>query len=284
MKNFTKLFLIMLLAGAALGLQAQYCAPPGFLSMGGVGEPFTGITNVTLGTLDNSSVWNDGATTSDVYTYHSSATVPDLQQGSAANISVTIQINVGNQNNTKVWIDWNQDQDFDDSGEELKYWVEHTAGVQPTSFNVPAGATLGTTRMRIATDMSEGQGHIIPEPCGYLNYPSHNLKQHGEIEDYDVNITASTGMKDNNSASSTFVIIPNVNGGVQVAYNLSKGANVVLDIYNVIGQKISTVTDGIQSAGSYSYTVDNAQLSNANIYFATLKVDDTIITKKFVLR
>lgn len=276
MKKFTKLFLILLLSGAALGLQAQYCIPPAWDT-----GPYTGIVNVTLGTLNNSSTINDGGV--EVYTYFNAEPVPDLEIGQQYTIYMTT---VGaTENNSRVWIDWNQDSDFDDNGEEIAAWNLQAAGPQNQDFTVPAGASTGTTRMRVYTDMSFDQGHILPTPCGYQDTLNHGLMQHGEVEDYDVNVTSSTGIEDNNGNSTAFAIIPNADGNMQIKYYLTHSADVTLDIYNVIGQKISTLTEGEQSAGSYSHTLDKTQLNNtANIYFATLRVDDTIITKKFVLR
>ena len=93
-----------------------------------------------------------------------------------------------NGHGSRVWIDYNQDGDFDDSGETAATFDNHGTVEQSASFTVPSAAVTGTTRMRVYTDMSEEQGHITPEPCGYLYDLDHYLMQHGEVEDYDVAI------------------------------------------------------------------------------------------------
>jgi hypothetical protein len=75
----------------------------------------------------------------------------------------------------RVWFDWNQDGDFTDLGEE---YLPTGAVAATTNFSidVPAGATNGTTRMRVRLTWTG----VIP-PCGSTGY--------GEIEDYSVVVT-----------------------------------------------------------------------------------------------
>lgn len=83
-----------------------------------------------------------------------------------------------------IWIDFNQDGDFDDAGEEV--YMENTTTAGPRSatgtINIPATATLGLTRMRVTA--SEGNaGTGVLTPCLSYGY--------GETEDYLVNIVSS---------------------------------------------------------------------------------------------
>lgn len=80
----------------------------------------------------------------------------------------------------KVWIDFNQDGDFEDAGEEV-FAVEDDTTAVSGMVSIPAGATLGLTRMRVAM-LSEA----TPAPC---ISPS---GAYGEMEDYCVNITEDT--------------------------------------------------------------------------------------------
>lgn len=268
MKKFTKLFLIMLLSGAALGLQAQYCPVTVDINSGDMR-----ITNVQINTINyNSPTWvgyvNTGESTS-------------LEQGASYNLSVSWDIGTFcSATDVRAYIDFNGDQDWYDTGEEVAAWNNQVTGNNSIMVNVPITATLGLTRLRVMNKMVVACGHDPIEPCG-----ADGFAYHGEVEDYDITITAATGVEDHNGTSATFAIFSNANGNMQIKYYLTHSADVTLDIYNVIGQKISTLTEGEQGAGSYSYILDKTQLNNtANIYFATLRVDNTIITKKFVLR
>ena len=78
-----------------------------------------------------------------------------------------------------VYIDYNKDGDFADSGELV--WTK--AGSQTTpvtgSITIPATATLGSTRMRVMMQYSS----IPSSSCGSYTY--------GQVEDYTLNIISS---------------------------------------------------------------------------------------------
>jgi hypothetical protein len=80
--------------------------------------------------------------------------------------------------NYSIWIDYNHDNDFTDSGERVVNISSDFSGYIAVNFTVPATAVPGTTRMRITI-----QNGIAASPCGA--YPR------GETEDYSVLITAA---------------------------------------------------------------------------------------------
>ncbi len=73
-----------------------------------------------------------------------------------------------------VWIDYNKDGDFADTGEKVYQGYGTTA--KTGSFTVSSTASTGTTRMRIAMKY----GAYATSSCGTFSY--------GEVEDYTVNI------------------------------------------------------------------------------------------------
>lgn len=84
---------------------------------------------------------------------------------------------------TAIWVDFNQDGDFADAGENVL--VEPTIAIGPRtitgSFYVPLGASLGETRVRVmVVENVSGTGLT---PCLVYGY--------GETEDYLINITAA---------------------------------------------------------------------------------------------
>ncbi len=153
----------------------------------GVGQPFGGgggttsycdsngnsvadeyISRVQLGSIDNTSGAGTGG-----YTDFTSVST-SLAAGSTNTISITptwtgTLYNEG----YSVWIDYNQDGDFADAGEQ----VYSQAATQTTpvsgSFTVPSGATEGATRMRVSMKYNG-----IPTACESFQY--------GEVEDYEV--------------------------------------------------------------------------------------------------
>lgn len=68
-----------------------------------------------------------------------------------------------------------------------------------------------------------------------------------------------------------------------ITYELSEQLHVKLEIFNILGQKMMTVTDGIQEAGVYTKTVNTRSLPSG-IYFCQLQAGDTYIeTIKMIL-
>ncbi|RLE39922.1 hypothetical protein DRJ16_07665, partial [Candidatus Woesearchaeota archaeon] len=75
-----------------------------------------------------------------------------------------------------AWIDYNQDGDFGDAGEQIYFDFGTVAGSSYVGFTVPADATMGYTYARFRLDSGGGLA-----PTG--------LAADGEVEDYRVYIT-----------------------------------------------------------------------------------------------
>lgn len=171
--------LAILLAYSPLARAQDYCTPPSFLS-----GPYTGITSVKVGSFENKSSFDVG------YKHYTEAGPIKVAQGGSYSMRVTTEhhlMNIGFTDllNMAVWVDWNQDGDFEDENERVIYWNGAAPGTTEGMLRVPADAKHGKTRMRVYEDMMEADGHITPTPCGYLNEPN-GLGQHGECEDYDL--------------------------------------------------------------------------------------------------
>ncbi len=151
-------------------------------SVSSIGQPYCSssytfyfqdyISNVNFNTISNPS----GPTGYSDFTSLNT----DIDVGYSYNLTTTI-VNFGaNPIYVEAWVDWNQDFDFDDAGESFSLGsvVGPTFGTDVSvSILVPAGASLGSTRMRI----SAARG-FVPDPCnsgGYL---------YGETEDYSVTV------------------------------------------------------------------------------------------------
>ena len=128
-----------------------------------------GITNVTIGTINNT-------TTTELGNYGDyTALVTDVQQSISVDLSVTVTYN---NYNVFAWIDWNNDLDFDDAGET--YYVGEFATTGVVSIPVPAAASLGNHRLRIG-GADSGLGSTIPsDPCYTGSW--------GAFEDYTLNV------------------------------------------------------------------------------------------------
>ncbi len=128
------------------------------------------ISNVTYAGINHSSGAEIGG-----YSDNSSQ-VATVLIGQSNSISVTI-VSPDPSDYVTAWIDWNQDKDFDDVGEE--YVVATNVG-PGGSYNInivtPNGALIGTTIMRVSVSFN-----VAPVSSGVI--------LEGEVEDYSVTVT-----------------------------------------------------------------------------------------------
>jgi len=143
------------------------------------------ISNVTLGTLNNSSICTTlapgpGSVVSQYSNYTSGTgapAAPNLVQGTGYPISIT-QTSCGGAygNIIGVWIDYNQNGLFTDAGENVFAPAQATGNQTKTgTVTIPLTAVAGLTRMRVVNVES-----TVVNPCGTYTW--------GETEDYLVNI------------------------------------------------------------------------------------------------
>lgn len=145
------------------------------------------ISRVTFGTLDNNTgtIQFPGMH----YAYYNTLTAPSLNRGSS--YTLTVEHDAGmTVHFVGVYIDFNQNNDFSDPG-ELVLSQGPFGSVSPATILVPipAGATLGTTRMRVMVfedDAYTFAGAVEPSPCTFDATPFFDW---GEAEDYNINIT-----------------------------------------------------------------------------------------------
>lgn len=152
-------------------VQAQYCSASG----GGV----VYICEVQFKTINNTGTGSDGYAD-----YTSLSATMDIGMTYPTTITASIEEPFGHE--CSVWVDWNQDFDFDDPGEEIETSLICPFCITPFIARItpPEGVLLGDTRMRVRITKDE-----TPNPCGTTFY--------GEVEDYTITVT------DNNGCSET---------------------------------------------------------------------------------
>jgi PKD repeat protein len=164
-----------------------------------------------------------------------------------------------------AWIDWNDDADFTDPGEQVAYVLVASVWSNVFSVTVPATAVTGSVVMRVKISYLLSDGAITP--CGEEVY--------GETEDYVVNIVAPANLQENGVEQIS--IYPNPTNGI-LNINLSKvGIEIQsIELRDVTGRIIAVVTpvNGIVTL--------NMTNESAGIYFVTVKSSEGTITRKVV--
>jgi chitodextrinase len=130
----------------------------------------------------------------------------------------------------RVWIDYNQDGDFDDSGETVYSKSRTTSSSISGSFTVPTSALTGSTRMRVSMKYN-----AYPTACETFSY--------GEVEDYTV-IISNTGTQNfeapaDEITDAVLSIYPNPVSDNQLNVMLNGAEAKEIRIYNLQGVLIN---------------------------------------------
>jgi hypothetical protein len=161
-----KIFLLLLLNLSFIIVAQEYCD-----STWG-NETDDWITNVTFNDINNTTGQESGFLSYGDYTYLST----DVAYYETHTISVSFFSSSQYTQCVAVWIDWNQDYDFDDAGEtyQLDCGIDATF---ETDIHIPYNAVPGLTRLRVSEKWSG-----FPDPCNIFN------SNYGETEDYTINV------------------------------------------------------------------------------------------------
>jgi hypothetical protein len=167
---------LLLSVSAILGLgiaaSAQYCTPV-FSTGCGIGDEIGSFT--TSGGTQNITTNLSTGCSPGFYIYHSTATVGQVQGQS---FSFTVQSGATYAQGFRIWVDWNNDQDFTDAGEDM--WNSVTNATTPFtgSITVPISVSPGVKRMRVRCNWST----LPTDPCASQTY--------GEAEDFNLLVLA----------------------------------------------------------------------------------------------
>lgn len=231
-----------------------------------VGSYLIGPTNVTFGTINNTTADYDKVT-------NYSNQINSMYKGDSARVFVTI--GPGNNEQVGIFVDWNNNGQFDLPSEEVYYASNVTAAgttslPTPTTtspigyIKVPCSASNGYHRMRVVSDW---YGAPRVDPC--------STKYYGDGEDYTIEVKDQPNPIANFSAVDTFYT-----SGFVVSLNTSVGSNMTYEWdYNNDG-----TYDGTTKDGYWQYTTNGT-------YFAKMRVTSTgcngilrdSITKKIVI-
>jgi len=194
----------------------EYC------TAGATNTSYEKISNVTFANITNNSTATAG--------YEDFTTVTgNVNAGQAYTFTATFSGTSYDADQVLVWIDYNQDGDFDDNGEQVLVTAKKKSP-WTGSITIPANAPAGKTRMRVRLHDSS----LTPNstPCGTSSF--------GQVEDYSLNIgqLAVSDVKKNNIS-----VYPNPASDVLNISNVSSKTK--FEIFNIGGQLVNQgTTDG----------------------------------------
>ncbi len=185
MKNITTLSGIVI--ASLMNAQLQYCMPTFQY-----GADSNMISNVTFGTINNSSsIQSSNAQIYENFT----AISTDLQLGNSYPISVKGPSSTF-PSDVVVFIDFNQNGNFDDAGES--FYIGRLDAANPANaftvnntIVIPVNAAIGSTRMRVLKNTNV-QAYSNPAAPNSISSACDSSLRAGQTEDYTVNIIGNT--------------------------------------------------------------------------------------------
>lgn len=268
------------------GVAPSYC-----LASGNINAFTDVIRRVNINTIDNLTI-----TENNRYSDFTSIST-DLQQGSSHNLTVQVNTDGAATYYIKAWIDWNQDFDFNDPGEEYDLGtannvIDGATSLSPLSITVPGGATLGTTRMRVMHRYNAAP----TDPC-------EDGTAGGEVEDYSINVTSLvpapeitvTGNGNNITDGDTVAITSNHTdfGGTSIGNTITRTFTIAntgnLDLavstptitgggaarFNMTTTPATTVVGGTSTTLVIDYTPTALVTSTATVTFVNGDADES---------
>ncbi len=161
-------------AGSATGCAISSFTTSGavYCSAGATSTSFEKISNVTFADINNNS-------TATVGYEDFTQVVGNITAGESYAFSASFTGSSYEDDQVLVWIDFNNDKDFDDAGEQVLVtdpkkspWIGNIA--------IPANVSAGQVRMRVRMHDSTLTPNVTP--CGNSSF--------GQVEDYTLNITS----------------------------------------------------------------------------------------------
>lgn len=219
-------------------IESSLCAPSLDCSLG------DGFRLVQIAEIDNDSECEGYGDFTDL--------VANLSQGTTNEI--TFETGYGDQN-VKVWIDFNDDNNFTTDEIVVPNFViapgQATGSYTETAIlTVPANAAIGEHRMRVK---SNWQAEVSDDPCAESEY--------GEVEDYTINIGVLS-IEDFQIGTGELIVTTLPDKKFEITLKTQFEGNVYVGVYNVLGQEVGFNKRIPKENGAFRLTLDMSKVTS----------------------
>lgn len=172
----------------------------------------------------------------------------------------------------KVILNWSTATEINNRGFEVERKADDNNWTM-IGFREGKGTTSQKQNYSLVDDVTAVSSKVI----------KYRLKQ----IDFNGNYTYSNEIEvNNNSVPDQFILEQNFpnpfNPNTKITFRLPERSNVVLKVFNQLGEEVALLAKGYYSEGTYEYSFDASKLSSGN-YIYTLQTDKGIISKKMTL-
>lgn len=227
----------------------------------------TSTTLVQFNTIDNVSAKPSGYSD---YT----AIATTVKRGDSHELTIHVNTDGNYTVQTVVWIDWNQDCDFLDTGENYDLGdalntADGATTLSPLIITIPDGASIGSTTMRVSTKYSTD-----PASCTDAIFD-------GEVEDYTVTVEEATATIED-FAFSGFNLYPNPSKGTfNLNFDVVNTEKVVVQLFDIRGRLIGE-KNFLDTNTNFSERI-SFQRSAAGLYLVKITNGNKQTTRKLVI-
>ncbi|MDB2385396.1 M12 family metallo-peptidase [Polaribacter sp.] len=176
---------------------------------------------------------------------------------------------------TLVWVDWNQNCDFDDEGEMYNLGtttssVDGQTSLSPLEITVPTDAVFGNTIMRITTKF---QGGGLPTSC--------ENGADAEVEDYTIIVDDVASIT--NSNFKNLKIYPNPSDGlITVDFLTDSKENLIIQLLDLRGRVVGE--EQFESFGDRFVRSINFSENTTGMYFVRIINGGKVSVERLIIR
>ncbi len=248
---------------------------------------FSSAFNFATGTQPRSinigDINGDGKPDMAVANYNSN-TISVLLNSAVLPLPVELTSFIGNYNDGKVFLNWQTATEVNNYGFEVERSQKSDDGSQRSEF-VKIGFVQGNGNSNSPKEYSFTDEN---PPIGNLKYRLKQIDTDGQFEYYgtiaEVNLSP-TGVNEE-ELPKEFALLQNYpnpfNPVTCIEYRVVSSENVVLKVYDVLGNEVATLVNEEKNPGEYTIQFDGSNLSSG-IYYYQLRCGNLVDTKKFIL-
>ncbi|MFN7690074.1 MAG: M43 family zinc metalloprotease [Bacteroidota bacterium] len=101
----------------------------------------------------------------------------------------------------------------------------------------------------------------------------------------DINLNNTTSLTEMESLENNFRVYPNPSDQDAVVYfSTESNATIAVKVFDLLGKEVYTNNMGTLAAGNHNLILNKETLSGSGLYFVRLSVNDTQLTRKFILK